>query len=628
MGCDVADVPYSVAHPARARRVGVVVGCAYVAYVVASIAVYRRLQRRRLFPLTAARAHVLVVLSSCAGLVFLAMSALRDAVGWRRFPCGLYVFLAMVAIPLYTTPLVLRAIVLRFRYTWAQTVRGTVLSEPLDAATIRKLLQLKKRLTRRWALAVSALLWGGSVVFALLVVALLPGAHVRGAAGWSKCRPCGLAAGHRLALGLEALFFGGCLVLAMARSLLEHDDAHGIKRELVLCSLFCVIFAGADLAISRGGRRDGAYGARANGWYLGLVCCFLTHSVQVVAPCAYALQHDAVGKFRRGRSASASLGSGATPRLARPSSGSSASSPSSSKRRMSPYEVATPGDDLTMRQLLSSDAGLSAFEAHLAREFAVENLKAWQALRWWQIGMAQLHADEAIRRRAPPGEPEPPEKGALSPTRGCPATPLSPTLAPAPTDASAPRSPSLDASPRLDADALDDADDGVADWGQPSLCERRDSAPPEVSWRTRKSSLYTQRFPTTASRRLYDTFVDVRAPLQINVSARARDEARSRLEEHERSFGDARPPPDDLFTAVLFELERLMETDSFDRFIRSSLWSPLVDAVEESKLIAEMLPFEITLHETARSRTTSPASSLSDASWLASPASPSLSRRK
>ena len=71
-----------------------------------------------------------------------------------------------------------------------------------------------------------------------------------------------------------------------------------------------------------------------------------------------------------------------------------------------------------------------------------------------------------------------------------------------------------------------------------------------------------------------------------------------------------------------------METDSFDRFIRSSLWSPLVDAVEESKLIAEMLPFEITLHETARSRTTSPASSLSDASWLASPASPSLSRRK
>ena len=45
-----------------------------------------------------------------------------------------------------------------------------------------------------------------------------------------------------------------------------------------------------------------------------------------------------------------------------------------------------------------------------------------------------------------------------------------------------------------------------------------------------------------------------------------------------------------------------METDSFQRFIRSSLWSPLCDAVEESKLLAEMLPFEITLHEAPRSR--------------------------
>ena len=38
-----------------------------------------------------------------------------------------------------------------------------------------------------------------------------------------------------------------------------------------------------------------------------------------------------------------------------------------------------------------------AFEVHLAKEFAVENLKAWQALRWWQIGIATLKADEAIR---------------------------------------------------------------------------------------------------------------------------------------------------------------------------------------------------------------------------------------
>ena len=66
MGCRSADVPWSVSHPERARRVGTIVACFYVSYVASTLVVYKRLQRRRLFPLTAARAHFLVVLSSVA----------------------------------------------------------------------------------------------------------------------------------------------------------------------------------------------------------------------------------------------------------------------------------------------------------------------------------------------------------------------------------------------------------------------------------------------------------------------------------------------------------------------------------------------------------------------------------
>ena len=220
MGCDDDDrVHPAVEESELSRVVGLGVILVYLTYVVGSIGIYKHLQGKRRFPLTAARAHVLVFLSSGASLVILTLSAGRDVVGWRAFPCGVYHVLAMVAIPLYTTPLVLRAIVLRFRYTWAATVRCTALSEPLEASTIRKLLTLKRKLTMRWSLRWLVALWGCGLVFGVLFVFLVAGDDATRA-----CERCGFSTAHRLALagaGVDSLraFGQGALVPSSRRVL-------------------------------------------------------------------------------------------------------------------------------------------------------------------------------------------------------------------------------------------------------------------------------------------------------------------------------------------------------------------------------------------------------------------------
>eukprot|EP00947_MAST-08B_sp_MAST-8B-sp1_P000290 g290.t1 len=593
--CTSGPNSWILTEPENPRRVGLAMTVLFTIYVVATLAVY---YYYRNLPMLKLRQHGLVASGALASWSVLAWTALRFVVGIDTFSCHAWIWLILLAVPLNGLPLVLRINVLQCRYAFAHRVRNMTNDSNVDIVALRQVIRMKDRMEVKWsAIAGLATLGAALVVIFPVYFASAPGVSAQ----YDNCSGCGTTMPIFATMAVfVGIVFVACQVL-LCRIAREGTDTFGIKRELIQASIawalaligYLVLWPSFYVAKWRASASLSVFSL--------LVGAFVYHTLTVVLPVWRALMRRRKAAQTADPSFRAGAGAGAD---------AAGQAPAASNVEL-------------LRELLSDKAGYQAFEGHLTREFAMENLTFWKAAKMWKtlwVDEWTVHSNPVVDR----------EKGKQGTTTGSAAAAGPGHVAiemttPQQDEGKASITISSKATPGLKSSGGGGGGGGAGDQSpagsgrRPFLSqESTKSDGPSSSKRQSISTMRSSKDLSSSKRQLsslsrasgrkskadlahltqgltgsagaawglFHTFVAEDAPLQVNVSASQRTAIHAQLTQH---LNEHRTPPTTTFDDAVNEIEGLMARDNFPRFKKGTEYAQLISVKQELRAAERQL---------------------------------------